>query len=373
MAGRNESEQKTYASTGVNYESLDPFKKLAQEYAKNTSANLERFHEMKVVEESRGESAFVWERGDHYGALVIEGLGTKNLVADEMRKITGKTYYDQIAQDAVAMIVNDLITVGAKPEVINAYFASGDSEWLGDLERSEDLLKGWKEACDLSGATWGGGETPTLKGIVSPNTGEILGAATGVIKPKERLVTGEKLSVGDRIFLVESSGIHANGLTLARSIAENLPEGYATKLSDGVFYGDSLLEPTFIYELLVESLLESGIDIHYMANITGHGWRKLMRANRNFTYVVDEIPKPQPVFEFIQEKSGNDDEEMYGNFNMGAGFAIFLEDRDVDDAKKIFREFTYKLLNAGYVKEGPRRVVIKPKDISFEGKSLDLR
>ena len=100
MAGKgNEQEPQTYASTGVNYEAMDPFKRLAQLNARETSLNIER-HGMSVVEASRGESAFVWDRGDHYAAFVIEGLGTKNLVADATRKITGKTHYDQIAQDA---------------------------------------------------------------------------------------------------------------------------------------------------------------------------------------------------------------------------------------------------------------------------------
>ena len=233
MAGKgNEQEPQTYASTGVNYEAMDPFKRLAQLNARETSLNIER-HGMSVVEASRGESAFVWDRGDHYAAFVIEGLGTKNLVADATRKITGKTHYDQIAQDALAMIINDLIVVGADPEVVNAYVGSGSSDWFTDLERTEELLVGWKKACDLSGATWGGGESPTLKGIIASNTGEILGAATGIIKPKERLTLGDKLTSGDRILLVESTGIHANGLTLARSIADQLQHGYATELSDG--------------------------------------------------------------------------------------------------------------------------------------------
>src|SRR5690349_18691280 len=107
----------TYASTGVNYaDHLDPLKRLAQLRASATSENLKRFG-MNEVEASRGESAYVWEEQDGYRAFVIEGLGTKNLVADEARKITGRTHYDDIAQDTVAMIVNDLIVVGAEPQV----------------------------------------------------------------------------------------------------------------------------------------------------------------------------------------------------------------------------------------------------------------
>ncbi|MBI2031512.1 MAG: phosphoribosylformylglycinamidine cyclo-ligase [Candidatus Levybacteria bacterium] len=369
----NESQPINYASTGVNYEAMDPFKRLAQLNARETSSNLKKMG-MRVVESSRGESAFVWDRGDHYAAFVIEGLGTKNLVADAVREITGKTYYDQVAQDAVAMIVNDLIVVGAQPEVINMYVGSGTSDWFEDTERGKDLLEGWGKACDLAGTAWGGGESPTLKGVIVPNTGEILGAATGIIKPKTRLTLGDKLRSEDRVLLVESSGIHANGLTLARGITDNLPEGYATELPDGSTYGEALLTPTYIYAKLINDLFEQGIDIHYMVNITGHGWRKLMRAKEDFTYTINSIPAPHSVFHFIQEQSGNDDKEMYGNFNMGAGFAIFLPPKDVARAIEVARNnHSMHVLDAGFIRTGKRQVLIKPKNITFRGKTLSLR
>ena len=125
----------TYAQTGVDYSAMDPVKVLAQKAAMSTAANHARFSATEVTA-SRGESAYVWEEGDCYRALVIEGLGTKNLVADALRKTTGKTYYDALAQDTVAMIVNDLIVVGAMPQVVNAYFALGDGAWMNDRERA---------------------------------------------------------------------------------------------------------------------------------------------------------------------------------------------------------------------------------------------
>src|SRR5581483_1036310 len=148
--------------SGVDYSALDPIKLLAQKSAQATASNLKRFGAQEVIA-SRGESAYVWEESDAYKALVIEGLGTKNLVADAMRKITNKTYYGSIAQDTIAMIVNDLIVVGALPQVVNAYFAIGDSDWMRDTLRAQDLINGWAKACKQIGATWGGGETPTLK------------------------------------------------------------------------------------------------------------------------------------------------------------------------------------------------------------------
>ena len=362
----------TYSQTGVNYQSLDPVKILAQLRAKETSVNLTRFG-MHEVGESRGESAYVWEEQDSYKAFVIEGLGTKNLVADEVRKFSGKTHYDAIAQDTVAMIVNDLIVVGADPQVVNAYFAVGNSDWFLDEERAHDLVEGWAKACHLAGATWGGGETPTLKNIINPETIDLGGAAIGIITPKERLVLGDKLQEDDVIILIESSGIHANGITLARTIASQLPEGYKTSLSDGKTFGEALLIPTYIYATLIRDCFAANIDIHYMVNITGHGWRKLMRAKKDFSYVINEIPTPQPLFELIQKHSGNDDQEMYGNFNMGVGFAIVVSSQDAEKVIDAAQKNNLKALNAGIVTKGERQVVIKPKDIVFKGESLQVR
>ena len=369
---KKEREPITYQSTGVNYDAMDPIKRLAQLNARETAINLERFS-MKEMGASRGESAYVWEEQDGYRAFVIEGLGTKNIVADEVGKFSGRTHYDAIAQDTVAMIVNDLIVVGAAPQVVNAYFAVGDSNWFSDQERARDLVEGWKRACDLAGAAWGGGETPTLKDIIKPEVIDLSGSAVGIIKPKERLTLGDKLTAGDAILLIESSGIHANGLTLARTIASKLPQGYTTPLSDGKSYGESLLIPTHIYAKLIQDLFDAGIGIHYMVNITGHGWRKLMRANKDFSYVINKIPEPQPVFKFIQEQSGNDDQEMYGNFNMGAGFAIFIPQKDTELAQEIATKHKMSSLFAGRVEEGKKQVVIGPKNIVFGKDTLKLR
>src|SRR3989344_9552885 len=178
----------SYSQSGVNYKQLDPVKKIALSQAKKTAINMEKNGGYEMAD-TRGESAYVWRQGKTLMASVIEGLGTKNLVADAMRKTTGKTYYDSIGHDTISAVVNDLITVGAKPLVIHAYWAVGDSAWLTDGKRVRDLVSGWKKACDLSGASWGGGETPTYKGIIDPNTIDLGGSAVGVIPNKRQLVT----------------------------------------------------------------------------------------------------------------------------------------------------------------------------------------
>lgn len=362
----------SYAQSGVDYHAMDPVKISAQFAAAGTASNLTAFgaHEISA---SRGESAYVWEESDIYRAFVIEGLGTKNLIADAMRKITGKTYYGAIAQDTVAAIVNDLIVVGALPEVINAYFAIGDSSWMRDEERTRDLLTGWAAACQKIGATWGGGETPTLKEVVATGTIDLAGSAIGVIGPKSRLVLGGRLAAGDVIILIESSGIHTNGTTLIRKLAERDSQLYITKLSDGRLFGETLLTPTHLYVSLVRSLLEADVDIHYMVHITGHGWRKIMRATRDLTYVLDQIPEPQPEFRFIQQKAGADDREMYGNFNMGAGFALYVPPQAAQKVVTLAAANNLRATVAGSVESGPKRIIIRPIDVTYTSDMLKVR
>ncbi len=327
----------------------------------------------KEITDTRGESAFVWQQGNILMASVVEGLGTKNLVADEMRKITGKTYYDIIGYDTVATIINDLITVGAKPRVIHAYWAIEDNSWLEDKQRMTDFINGWRDACKTSMATWGGGETPTLKGVIEKETVDLGGSAIGIINNNKHLITDKKLKEGDRIILLKSNGINCNGLSLARAIAKKLTNGYAEKLPGGKLYGEALLTKTNIYARLIQDLLNSNINIHYISNITGHGLRKIMRARDNYTYVIEELFKPQEVFSFIQKNAGLSDDEMYQTLNMGQDYAIFIDPKDIKKAQAIINKNKFGSINAGYVKSGPRQVIIKPKNLIFKSETLDLR
>lgn len=361
----------TYSQVGDDYATKDPIKILAQKAAKITSKNLQE-HGFEEISDTRGESAFVWKQGDVLMASVIEGLGTKNLVADEMRKITGKTYYDVLANDTIAYIINDLITVGAKPLVVHAYWAIEDNSWLEDRGRVQDLIEGWKAACDLSGATWGGGETATDKGVIEKGTVDLAGSAVGFIGSEDRLITDRKLRAGDRILLIRSNGINASGVSLTRAVAKRVPEGYGTKLSDGTLFGEAILTKCNIYAKVVDSLLSSNIDIHYISFISGHGMRKIMRSKREFRYVVEKIFQPQEVFAFIQKHAGIDNYEMYQTFNMGQDYAIFLPPQEAEKAQQIISQNGFESLDAGYVEKGPRQVVIRPKNIIFKGESLNL-
>ncbi|MFA5188776.1 MAG: phosphoribosylformylglycinamidine synthase [Patescibacteria group bacterium] len=364
----------TYAQTGINYGAMDPFKIAAQTASKATAKNIVRFN-LKEVGASRGESAYLIEADDCYFAHVEEGLGTKNIVAEAMQKLTGQLYFDKIAQDGVAMIINDMITLGALPISLEMHLAVGDSNWFNDTARSQNLIEGWKKACNLARCAWGGGETPTLKDIVNPETILLSGSALGLIKPKDKIITGN-IQDGDAIIIFKSSGIHANGITLARKIAEKLPAGYLTPLdNENITFGEAILEPTIIYVPIIEDCQKAGINIHYASNITGHGWRKIMRASEPFIYVIETIPTPQPIFDFLQKHGPINDEEAYSNLNMGAGFVLFVPEKDVAAVLSIAEKNNLIAIKAGHVeKQGTaKKVIIKPKGITLDGDTLKVR
>lgn len=379
----------TYAGSGVDYGGVDPFKIYAQQTGERTAQAIERlgFREVPGI---RGESAYVVEClwGDFCLAHVQEGLGTKNLVADAaaqmeiadaVGQVTGRSYYDTVGVDTVAMIINDIVTVGAAPLTVAMHLAVADAAWFDDEQRMYELIEGWERACSVAGASWGGGETPVLKDIFIPGTVELSGSATGLIRPKSELIRGS-IGHGDAIILLESSGIHANGLTLARTIATKLPDGYATRLPNGISYGEALLAPTTLYAPLVEACRAERIELHYVINITGHGWRKLMRANAPFNYIIDRVPPIPPIFEFMMEHGPVELAEAYGNLNMGAGFAIIVDPRQAQQVLNLAGAHGCIAHQAGYVdtaisydRPETKRVVIRPLDIEWTGDALGVR
>ena len=362
----------TYQQSGVDYTALDRVKRAALAAAKSTGKNLCAAGRFEMAD-TRGESAYVWKQGSVYMASVVEGVGTKNLVADAIRTSTGKTYYDVVAHDTVACIINDLVSVGAKPLSLHAYWCVGKSEWLADEKRMRDLIRGWKNACDTAGVSWGGGETPTYAGIVNPKTIDLAGAAVGIIENKKHLVTDKNLRAGDRIILLKSNGINANGLSLARKLAEKLPKGYKTALPNGKKFGPALLTKMNIYARLVQSLFQAGVDIHYMSNITGHGLRKLMRGRPQLQYIVEKVFQPQAIFSFIQKHANLTADQMYETFNMGQDYALFVRPNDVEKTLRVIRRCGFRGLHAGYIERGKKQVIIKPKNTTYHSSSLQVR
>jgi phosphoribosylformylglycinamidine cyclo-ligase len=357
--------------TSVDYAKADPVKVLAQQAGLQTARNMPAG--FKELAGTRGESAYVFAMGQTYGALVQEGLGTKSLVAQAVYKSSGVSFFAAIAKDTVACIINDLVSVGARPVVLNAYWSSSSFEWLTDMTLAGDFVKGWQAACDETPVVWGGGETQSLADLVVPGALEFAGSAFGTIDQPGHLIQGKNLQSGDAIVLIEASGVHANGISLIRQIARELPDGYHTKMADGKEFGETVLIPTHLYSRLVQALFAGGIDVHYLSNITGHGWRKLMRAEVDFTYRMTDIPPPGEVFRFIAEQAGNDDKDMYASFNMGAGYAIYVPPKQADSVCKVASDCGFKAWQAGFVETGPKQVVIEPLGLTYRGDSMEVR
>jgi phosphoribosylformylglycinamidine cyclo-ligase len=361
-----------YSSAGVDYHRIDALKIRAQQAAQSTSRHLAA-RGLKEIGRSRGESAYVVEAGGVLLASVTECLGTKALVADAVRAISGRTHYDTLAQDTIAMAVNDLITVGATPLTLQAYWAAGSSDWFSDAQRMEDLVRGWQAACDTCKVAWGGGETPALNGVVEPGCVDLAASCVGIVPSRNRLMLGEQLRAGDAIVLLAASGIHANGVSLARKLAERLHAGYAACIADGRSFGEALLDPTVLYAPVLEAVWAAGITPHYGVHITGHGWRKIMRHPASLTYRLSHVPPVPPVLQFLQRELPLDARAAYGSFNMGAGFALFVAPEDADATVRAARSAGSAAWASGSVDSGPRRVVIDPLGIAYESDDLRLR
>ena len=366
----------TYASVGVDYDSMDPFKRVAQQFARQTHEN-GAFHDFRILDWTMGESVVVSQdmRTHRYRGQVIEGLGTKNLVADALAQRLGMhVSYSSIAKDTLAMILNDMITLGLNPEKVSMHLSVGESEWFSDEERAVSLLAGWRDACNEARVVWSGGETPTLRGIIMPGTCELSGCADG---SSWELFDPKTTVAGDHIIGFASSGIHANGLTLARQLALQVSDDYLAKLPSGRTFGDALLEPTHLYVQAVRYIKDVlGAKVRYGVNVTGHGWRKLMRLNRPLRYVMDyEVPVPE-VLAFIQKEAGLSNESAYDTFNMGLGFALFV---DPADSARILQDqtlksFPFATFLAGRIESASDKSVEIPWcDVSFDSSAMSIR
>ena len=248
-------------------------------------------------------------------AITTDGVGSKIMVAEALNK------FDTIGIDCVAMNVNDLIAIGAEPIAMVDYIAIQKP----DERIMEEIAVGLEKGCEIANITLVGGETATLPEMI--NGIDLVGTAIGVVE-KDKIITGEKIEIGDVIVAIESSGIHSNGLTLARKVVEKSGLSYEDEF-DGKTIGEELLTPTRIYIEVLD--IVKNYDVHGLAHITGGGMLNLKRL-KNVRFVIDKPLKPQKIFNFIQELGNVDEDEMYRTFNMGMGFMIILPK---DEAKKI--------------------------------------
>ncbi len=365
----------SYEQSGVRYDQLDAFKRACQRAAR-TTAGLLASHGYSEPAATRGESAYLIEAADHYLAQVEEGLGTKNLVADAVQASTGRTWYREVAIDTVATIVNDLVTCGALPVSVAMHAAVGDSGWFADRARAEALVDGFAEGCRLAGAVWGGGETPTLGGIVEPGAIVLAGSAVGRISPKHLRITGD-VREGDSIIFLASSGVQTNGLSLCRKMAGLLPGGYQTPIGHGDprAFGEALLAPSVIYVAFVRECQRRGLKLNYVAHVTGHGWRKLMRLEEPFVYEITSPRAVPALFQFIMEAGPVEQREAFATFNMGVGFAAYVAPELAPAVIEAARVTGYDAWLAGKVRrEGARKAVVVPSlDLTFEGDTLQVR
>jgi phosphoribosylformylglycinamidine cyclo-ligase len=360
-----------YKAAGVDYDALDGGKRMAMAQALETSPLLAA-RGGEALDASRGEPAFVFELGGAIFAFVVEGLGTKSIIARHVLERHGINRFGDVAYDTVAAILNDLCCVGALPLVVNAYFATGASEWYSEPQRSLALLQGWQRACVDGGCTWGGGESPSLSGLVGEQDIELAGAAVGRVPAGRVPLLGEQLRAGDEIVLVASSGLHANGASLARLLVERLPDGYATTLPSGRTLGEALLDPSVMYVGLVQALLEAEVGVSYLSHITGHGLLKLMRPTKQLSYRIHELPPVPEVLAFLVEQADLDAHEAYSTFNMGSGYAVYCAAGAGSEVVSLAHARGYRALVAGSVEVGSRQVIIEPIGVHYVGEELDF-
>jgi phosphoribosylformylglycinamidine cyclo-ligase len=360
-----------YKAAGVDYDALDAAKRMAMARALATSPLLIA-RGGQALDASRGEPAFVFDFDGRTLAFVMEGLGTKSILARHVLERHGINRFADVAYDTVAAILNDLCCVGALPLVVNAYFATGASGWYAEPERAVALLEGWQRACVDAGCAWGGGESPSLSGLVAERDIELAGAAVGAVPAGRVAILGDELKAGDEIVLVASSGLHANGASLARLLVERLPDGYMTALPSGRSLGEALLDPSVMYVPLVQALIESQLGVSYLSHITGHGLLKLMRPPRPLTYRISALPPAPEALTFLVDKAGLDAHEAYSTFNMGSGYAVYCAAGGADSIVAMARKLGLQAIVAGSVEDGPRQVIVEPVGVHYAGGELEL-
>ena len=322
-----------YAKAGVDYTKIEPFKMAMVRAGKKTLAFPNK-RGVYIDEESVGAHGAVFMyrgRKPHIWCMTQEGLGNKNWIAEWMSQHagTGRTYYEGIGIDTALMAANDVVCQGAMPVVYTDEVAAGDSEWFMDERRSLDIAESFYRACEMCGMALPAGESPALRYLVKAeppvrSAPSLSGCVTGIIAPPTRMVTGEKLAVGDRIIGAPSSGLHANGISLVIKRALALKDKFLHLLPNGKTLGEEALIPTRSYVRLVEALQEKKIEIHSLLGGTGGGISKIAYAKKPFTYRVtrwvDEIP---PLFRFMLQV-GVGLKDCLTTFNWGIGFYIFV-------------------------------------------------
>ena len=331
----------TYKDSGVNIEEGYKSVKLIQNYAKRTIN--------EYVLNGLGSFGGMVELPEGYKKPVLvsgtDGVGTKLDIVCKKRK------YDTVGIDCVAMCVNDILCHGAKPLYFLDYVACGKLE----AEVAADLVKGVSEGCLQSGCALIGGETAEMPGFYKEGDYDIAGFAVGIVE-KDKIVSGKDIKEGDKLIGIASSGIHSNGYSLVRKIFTDLDREF----NNEPIY-KTLLEPTKIYVKPVLKILEK-FNVKGMAHVTGGGFIEnvpRMFNGREFTAVIKTDSFPIPDIFLEMERLGVNREHMYNTFNMGIGFVLCVDEKDVYD---ILRELVSCGENAyeiGYITSGGEGICLK--------------
>jgi phosphoribosylformylglycinamidine cyclo-ligase len=282
-------------------------------------------------------------------AICTDGVGSKSIIAQMMRR------YDTIGIDCVAMNVNDLLCVGARPISLVDYIGveQCDADMLGGI--AIGLAEGAKQA----GVSISGGEISPLKDVVRGF--DLVGTAVGIV-PLDRIITGRDLIPGDVVIGLESSGIHSNGLTLARyiffkqgnlSIDQVLPEL-------GISLGEELLRPTLIYVPEMLEIIDTVPTVKGLINITGDGLLNLPRVDAKVGFMIDNLPPVPPIFRLIQSHGGVSSAEMYQVYNMGVGFCVLANQKDRDAILSVLQRHGRRAQVIGRVIEDDSKGVYLP-------------
>lgn len=361
-----------YAKAGVDYTVMEPFKMAMIEAGKKTLKfpnkrgvfiNEDATHAHGAVFEYRGELPHIW-------CQTQEDLGNKSWIAEWMYQKTGKSFYDAIAIDTALIVVNDVIAQGAMPVVFTDQLEASDSDWYADEKRAKDFANGFLKICEEVGMALPAGESASVTYLINPKSpvekiATLSGSVTGIIAPKENLITGQKLRVGDHIIGVASSGLHANGISLVIKKSMELPEQFLTKLPNGKTIGEEALIPTRSYVALIEALLLNKIEIHALLPGTGDGVGKIAFDKRPMTYRIHSWLEVPALFKYFNEQLGVNLENCLKTFNWGVGYYIFTPKEEVAKILKIGKDVGYELADIGIVEEGERKVIFEPGNVTL--------
>jgi len=312
----------TYRDAGV-----DIYKEDRVIKALISQITFKRTGSFKPCEELIGHYAGAVEFGDYYLVLCTDGVGSKMVVAKMAKR------YDTVAIDMIAMNVNDAISIGAEPVALVDYIAVEDI----DENIARQIGKGLNEGLKEANISLIGGETATLPDIVKGI--DIAGTVLAIVR-KDKVITGKDIKEGDVIVGLRSSGIHSNGLSLARKVFFEIGGmSIYDKLPHGKTVGEELLTPTRIYVKPVLEMIKK-VKVKGLAHITGGGFRKLRRLKRDVVYLIDNLPEPHPIFQEIQRIGNVPDEEMFRTFNMGIGFCVVVDRKDSEKVIEIANHHT---------------------------------